>query len=107
VNDLEAKRIAQLKEEAAAARATSAAMLNMVRSYKVQAAVFAAMNAGRGPSSSRSGFTPGTSPGTPQEEKPIILMLDGEVVARSVVRRGKRGASARGLTSNRWYEGLS
>jgi hypothetical protein len=102
---------AQEKLTAATNKANGAA-LNMVQGYKLQAAIFDAM-APRGPivpppSAPRSTPTTGTSGGNGSgDEAPFVFVLDGEIVARTVVKRGKANAPRNGASATEWWKGFN
>jgi hypothetical protein len=104
MNSLEDQRIAQLKNEAAAAKEVSSAGLNLVQGYKLQAAIFEAMSVGGGQLTPPSSRTSSASSQTVVIEN--VTVLDGEVVARSAKKVYKRQAQLAFGDETRWAEVL-
>jgi hypothetical protein len=90
----------------AATHATSQA-LNTVSGYKIQEQIFNAMDPRRaGPMApSAPNFSAGSTTSS-GPDVPVVLMLDGAVVARSVVKRGKDNAVRNGASTTEWWKGF-
>lgn len=103
INEAERARIAAIKDEEKAVRDLNGQLLNLGAGYKLAAQVFRAMD----PLASRptdSSPTPQTPPAVPGKRRttdegvspdtPIVLQLDGEVLARGTLRQFMKRASA-------------
>lgn len=93
LDDQEARRIQQLKDEAIATRQTSAAMLNLTQSYKAQYAVFAAINPGLGAGGQSGGMLMAPTSRTsavsaaPTTLQPLVFQVDGRTLAQAMLKQ--------------------